>query len=447
MTSPAPSLRSSWKWGVCGLLLLATMINYMDRLTLNLMAKRVKAEYCNNNNDLYGNLETGFGLAFAYGSIFSGLIVDRVGVRLYYPLMVALWSAAGFATGFARNYEEFLLCRTALGFFEAANWPCALYTTQRILPADQRTMGNGILQSGTALGSIIMPQFLKPFVTEGHGFAPDKLMPFLPAGIESWRYPFMIVGAFGGVWIVLWLLVIRPGSIPISAQMSAPSHGTRFFSILADQRFWALAIVVCSINATWHFFRAWTPLFMQEQRGYSETFVLNFSTTYYVAADVGSILMGAIVIFLVRRKFSVHASRMATFGFCATLCLLSFAVAFLPRGWWFLGALTMVGFATLGLFPNYYSFTQELSAKHQGKVSGLLGCITWHVTAGMQKFVGWMTRAVEGQATPTDYTWHIAMAGLPPIIAFFALLLLWRTPRSAPLAPSIEPAKAPAAAP
>src|SRR5262245_61396539 len=115
MSNSESSSRPLWKWGVCGLLLLATMINYMDRQTLNQTAKRIKVQFANDDNRLYARLETGFGLAFAAGSVLSGLIVDRVGVRLYYPLMVVLWSAAGFATGLIRNYEQLLACRVLLG--------------------------------------------------------------------------------------------------------------------------------------------------------------------------------------------------------------------------------------------------------------------------------------------------------------------------------------------
>src|SRR5262249_51201629 len=123
MSFPAErsSASSLWRWGVCGLLLLATMINYMDRQTLNQTSKRIKSQFAEDNNQLYARLESGFGLAFAAGSVCAGLLVDRIGVRFYYPLMVALWSLAGFATGLVRDYDELLTCRILLGFFEGSN--------------------------------------------------------------------------------------------------------------------------------------------------------------------------------------------------------------------------------------------------------------------------------------------------------------------------------------
>jgi ACS family hexuronate transporter-like MFS transporter len=399
---------------------MATMINYMDRLTLNQVAKRVKVEFANNDNDLYGTLEMSFGLAFAAGSVVTGLIVDRAGVRFVYPLMVALWSAAGFATGFARDYNEILLCRTLLGFFEGANWPCALYTTQRVLPAEQRAMGNGILQSGVSVGAVLTPLVVAPFLFEGS---------------QVWRYPFMIIGAVGMLWVVLWLALIRPTTIPTSAAVSQPAAGGSLWSVLCDQRFWVLAFVVVAINLTWHFFRAWMPLFLQEQHGYLEQDANWFSLPYYAATDLGSLAAGGLTLLLVRRRFSVHGSRMTTFFVFALLALSTFAAAALPRGWLLLAVLLVVGFGALGVFPMYYSFTQELSARHQGKVTGLLGFICWNAMAALQKSVGMLTKTSGASPDQPDYTWFIALAGIPPMLAFFVLLFFWRSPRVAPVAP------------
>ncbi|MFL5339715.1 MAG: MFS transporter, partial [Gemmataceae bacterium] len=85
---------SYWKWGVCGLLLLATMVNYMDRLTLNQSSKRVMDDIQFQERG-YGGLEAYFGAAFAVGAVLWGWLVDRVNVRWVYPATVVLWSAAG----------------------------------------------------------------------------------------------------------------------------------------------------------------------------------------------------------------------------------------------------------------------------------------------------------------------------------------------------------------
>ena len=153
--SPAPR-SSTWVWWISGLLLLATMINYMDRQTLANLKVRITKEL-SLSNELYGNLEWGFGWSFAAGSLFFGFLSDRISIRFLYPAVLLAWSTIGVLTGFCNDYNSMLICRILLGFFEAGHWPCALRTTKIVLDSSKRTMGNSILQSGGAIGAILTP--------------------------------------------------------------------------------------------------------------------------------------------------------------------------------------------------------------------------------------------------------------------------------------------------
>ena len=135
----------SWRWIICGLILLATMLNYMDRQTLSQSATDISKELQLRNED-YGNIELAFGLAFAAGGILLGFAADRVSLRWLYPAVLIAWSAAGFATGWVRGYEGLLACRVFLGFFEAGQWPCALAASQRLLTRSDRALGNSLIQ-------------------------------------------------------------------------------------------------------------------------------------------------------------------------------------------------------------------------------------------------------------------------------------------------------------
>ena len=155
--SPSPTFASrpvrAWKWWICGLLLLATMVNYMDRLTLNLLAPRIQTEMHLNAID-YGRVESGFAVAFAFGAIVVGWLADRGNVYWVYPATVLVWSAAGFATGFTQGFFWLFACRFFLGLAESGHWPCALRTDAHLLPPAERTLGNSILQSGAAFGVV-----------------------------------------------------------------------------------------------------------------------------------------------------------------------------------------------------------------------------------------------------------------------------------------------------
>ena len=417
---PAP-----WRtWGICGLLLLATMLMYMDRQALSQQKTEILSALNLSNTD-YGRLELGFGLAFAAGGIVTGLIADRISPRWFYPIVLMGWSGVGFATGWVTNYWQLLACRLLLGFFEAGHWPCALVTSQRLLSRRDRPLGNSILQSGASLGALATPIVVLMLVSD----AP-----------ESWRVPFRVIGGMGVFWVVGWLSVIRSKDLEVkpTGTESNPEDSTvatvtqddllsgdvsaRRWSFI--RRFLAMAIVVIMINWCWQYFRAWMPGMLRDQYGYSQTEVQVFSIAYYLAADVGCLAIGFLVKWLTGRGISVHGARMSTFLVCSILTALSMLAAVLPASSLFLGVLLVIGFGSLGQFPVYYSFTQELSVSRMGRVTGALSFLTWVATALVQEPIGrWLDRT-------HSYSEITFLAGLMPMIGFLALLLLWNAPKS-----------------
>src|SRR5438046_5078466 len=95
MSAASASRLSAWKWWVCGLLLLATTFNYMDRQTLANAAVRIVNEF-HLSKEQFGIVERDFGRAFALGSLLFGFIADRVSVRWLYPGVLFAWSLMGF---------------------------------------------------------------------------------------------------------------------------------------------------------------------------------------------------------------------------------------------------------------------------------------------------------------------------------------------------------------
>src|SRR5436190_17356984 len=152
----SPQTPDPWRWWVCALLLLATTLSYMDSTALNQTAVRLARAF-QMDEEHYGNLEMAFRLAFAGGTLFCGWVVDKGGVRWVYPVCVAGWSAVGFLTGFADSYATLFLCRFLLGLFEGGNWPSGIRTVRQIMPVAERSLGNSLFQSGTALGAIVTP--------------------------------------------------------------------------------------------------------------------------------------------------------------------------------------------------------------------------------------------------------------------------------------------------
>jgi ACS family hexuronate transporter-like MFS transporter len=300
-----------------------------------------------------------------------------------------------------------------LGFFESGQWPCALVTSQRLLSRRDRPLGNSILQSGASLGAIATPFIVIALTTTGS---------------ESWRLPFRVIGAAGAVWVVAWLATVRSRDIdlnraapPILAER--PSADKSKDRIVFIRRFLALAIVVVVINLCWQFFRAWMPKMLREEFQYSPHQVQYFSVAYYISADVGCLTVGFLVKWLAARGYSVHGARMATFLACVLLTALSTVAAVLPASSLLLVILLLLGFGSLGQFPNYYAFTQELSARRMGNVTGMFSFIFWSSYALVSSPIGrWTDRT-------GSYSQVMFVAGLLPLAGFVALALLWNGPK------------------
>ncbi|MEO8127077.1 MAG: MFS transporter [Bryobacteraceae bacterium] len=395
-------MKSWWKWWVCALLLLASSINYMDRMTLASVAKRIIEEFSLSKAN-YGTIEQYFGYAFACGAIVFGVIVDRVSARWLYPLVLLFWSMAGLLTGFAGGggvagaglaamtgsaFGSLLLCRTILGFFEAGHWPCALQTTQRLLEPKDWAMANSILQSGTSVGSVVTPLFVGAMLTDAKG---------------SWRLPFILIGAVGLVWVAAWIVTLRGKSLeaPPAPQEERVSWLQSFGHILKDHRFWLLVVVVSCINGTWTIFRVWLPLVFQDPSGlaFTEQQTLGrLLPSYYIMTDVGCLTAGAATVWLHRRGSTVLNSRRIVFTVCALIMMLGMFVPGLSRGEWKIpglsaqqaatGLMMLVAAGSLGVFPCYYAFTQEISKHHVGLVTGVLSFCAWVVPSSLQRPLG-----------------------------------------------------------
>lgn len=365
---------SSHLWSICIVLLLASTLNYMDRQTLANVQTRIESEF-HLNNEQYGRLEEWFGYAFALGSLIFGFVADLSNIRWLYPLMILLWSGAGAATASSTDYNQLLLWRTLLGFFEAAHWPCALRTTQRLMSRADRTFANSVLQSGTSIGAIITPLLIMGMLTDQLG---------------SWRKPFLVIGGLGAIWIFAWQYVTRGVDLSPTQSHTPGGQDDPGWWRRPDfiRRFIVLAIMVAAINIAWQVFRAWLPKFLQQGRGYTESERLLFTSVFNGATDVGCILAGFASTWLLRHRFSVGHARKVVFLGCALLCALSLSIPWLPKGPLLLGVLLIIAGGLLGLFPCYYAWSQDLSRSYQGTMTGILGALAWCASSPAQTWNG-----------------------------------------------------------
>jgi len=312
----------------------------------------------------------------------------------------------GMATGWSRGFSDLLVCRFLLGFFEAAHWPCALKTTFILLDEKERTMGNSILQSGASIGAVITPQVMKILLTEEPG---------------SWRSTFVVVGAVGLLWVVMWFLCIRPRDLEQTRAGASTKVVSGLGVILSSGRFWAVALLILGAQTVWHIYRVWLMKFLQAGRGYEEKAALDINSLYYISTDIGCILAGVFSLWLIRRRgSSPHEARRTVYTCACFLTSLSVGIPFLEKGWLLLVVLLLIGAGALALFPCYYSFVQELSATHVGRLTGLLSLWVWALTSPLHSLFGVLVDRSQ------SYDLGLVVAGLAPWLGVFALKYLWR---------------------
>jgi ACS family hexuronate transporter-like MFS transporter len=295
-----------------------------------------------------------------------------------------------------------------LGFFEAGHWPCAVKTTQQLLSPRDRAMGNSVLQSGTSIGAIVTPLIMSAMLT---------------ARLESWRVPFQVVGAVGLSWVVLWFAFVRSGDLRLpTPEPGRAGPGWSIWKLVFSRRMLVVFFVVACINTSWQTLRAWLPKFLQEGRGYAETDMLHFNALFYVATDVGCLGAGFLTLWLARRGLEVHTARMRTFFGCAVAGALTCGLGLLSKGPGLLAVLLVIGAGLLGLFPVYHALTQDISAQHQGKVTGFASVGAWMLSGPAQSLFGWVIDRTG------SFDLGLAVAGLLPLAAWGALAIFWKEP-------------------
>lgn len=398
-----------WKWLICGNLFLATVLNYLDRQTMAICADPIKDEFGLNNEQL-GQLFSSFRWAYAALHIPAGLLADRFPVRMIYTFAVGLWSLAGAAAGFARSFVTLAFTRGALGVGEAFNWPCALRVTANLLPPEERGLGNGMFQSGTAFGPIIAILLVGPI-----------------AKYYGWRPAFMLVGGLGALWIVAWLLMTKGRNIESAdyqqAEVDKGKSGSgsmlkQFKVILANPGFWVLLIAAGTINPCLYFLAEWTVIYIQDQKSIEDLLLATFFTIpIFVGLDLGNICGGGLVKYLTHKGWTIRRARGVIVFFGACLVSIAIIADAAKNPYLCVALLGVTGFGIAAVMTNWLACIQDISFANVGLTMGLLGgfgCVT-----------GALVNPMIGRYVDQTQHYHnvfIALA-IAPMIACISIIL------------------------
>src|SRR5229473_7134684 len=192
LAAAPPATRVGYfRWVICALLLFGVTKNYMDRQVLGVLKTTLQHDF-GWNEIQYGHLVSYFQIAYAAGMLLVGRLIDRLGTRVGYALAMAFWSLASMAHAAAGSFASFAAARLALGFGEAGVFPASIKCVAEWFPKKERALATGIFNAGTSAGAIVTP----------------LIVPWI-AGSIGWRWAFLLTGALGFAWLILWLWLYR----------------------------------------------------------------------------------------------------------------------------------------------------------------------------------------------------------------------------------------------
>ena len=342
------------RWYICGLLFFATTVNYIDRQVLGIL-KPVLKEQLGWGEDDYGLIVWAFQVAYALMMPITGRLIDRMGSRLGYMLAVVIWSIAAMAHAGARNAVQFGIARFALGLGEAANFPAAIRVTADWFPKRERALATGIFNSGSNIGAVLAPA-LVPWIAVNWG----------------WREAFVITGALGFLWVVLWALTFRPPeehtrlsreefALIRSDHAEESSETIPYRRLLATRQAWAFMLGKFLTDPVWWFYLFWLPGFLHTQY---KVDLINLGPpliAIYLAADVGSIGGGWISSALLKRGLTANRARKIAMLICGTAVMSSWFIMKAGGNLWL--AVTFVAIAASahqGWSANIFTMTSDL---------------------------------------------------------------------------------------
>lgn len=262
---------SNARWMMLGFAFLATVINYLDRQTLSVLAP-VLLERFRISATTYSHIIFAFMLAYTVMNGVSGPLLDRLGTKIGYALTIAWWSAAEILHAFSSGAISLEVFRCLLGMGEAGNFPAGVKLIGEWFPPKERSLASGIFNSGAAIGAMLAPPLLALTVLQ-----------------MGWQASFVVVGSLGFVWLGAWWIFYRnPGSSPEEVETPPPAVWP-----LAKSRFvWQFTLSKVFADPVWYFYTFWFPQYLKVGHGFTMKQIGETAWIPFFTAGIGNLAGG-----------------------------------------------------------------------------------------------------------------------------------------------------------
>lgn len=410
--------RFGYRWTVCALLFAATTVNYIDRQVLGILAPTLQRDL-HWSETQYGDIVSWFSLAYAFGFLLAGRMLDRFGVRRGFAVAIVAWSFAAIGHAFARTATGFSVARAMLGLGESANFPGSIKAIAEWFPKRERALATGIFNAGTNVGAIVTP-LVVPFIALHYG----------------WRAAFVVTGLLGFLWLVAWLAMYRdpeihPAVTPaelalIRSDPADPPERMSWLSLLGYRQLWAVAVGKFMADPVWWFYLYWLPKFLDARYGIKLGQIALPLIAIYLLADVGSVGGGWLSSAFLKRGWSLNRARKTA--------MLAMAIAivptmFAPRAgsvWTAVAVVSIAAAAHQGWSANVYTLASDMFPRRA--VASVIGIGGFAGAMGGVLFQRITGRVL--QANGNDYRPIFVVCALAYVTAWLIIHLL--APRLAP---------------
>jgi ACS family hexuronate transporter-like MFS transporter len=271
------------RWAILALLFAATVLNYVDRQTLSILAPEVQRDLGIDDQG-YARIVQYFLIAYTLAYLVVGWITDKLGAKWTLAIFLGWWSIANMMTGLVRNAAQLGLARTMLGLGEPGVYTAGPKVVGEHFPAKERGFAIGVYTAGAMVGATVAPPLIG-FLAIAYG----------------WRAAFVITGAAGLLWLIAWLFIYPKRSPGLEKRAQEPVAIRRILS-----------------------------KYLMDDRGLTLLAMASVGWIVYLAADVGSIGGGLFSGRLVARGMAPQKSRLLAMGLGAALAPLGALIALAP---------------------------------------------------------------------------------------------------------------------
>lgn len=418
----------NYRWIIVSLLFFATTINYIDRQIIGLLKPILEVEFNWSESD-FAHIVMAFTAAYAIGLLVMGRLIDKIGTRKGYALIITLWSIAGMLHALARNAFQFALARFGLGIGEAGNFPAGVKAISEWFPKKERGVATGIFNSGPSVG-VVMALLIVPWILSHY----------------RWQEVFWITGLFGFVWLIFWVifyeipqkqkrlskeeleLILDGKNINADSEEGEKTIKIKWYRLFAFPQTWALITGKGLIDPIFWFFLFWLPSY------FSSTYSLDLKKPspeliiIYGATTIGSVLGGYFSSLLIRRGWKVMRARKTALFLFAVMELSIIMAQYTTAAWMAVGIISLAVAVHQAWATNIFTMASDMfPSEAVGSVTGIAGMAGAVGGILFPLVVGFLLDSYKASGNLTGgYNVLFTICGLTYLIAWSIIHLLTR---------------------